>query len=146
MENQYPNNTSKKQVKNPQKSSPLLSRPSQGPLLLPKIPQQRQPLPSNILQQNLPLPPKLPPLLPKAPQNPPLPPNFLQQNSLLYSQIPQQPQGVYNYVQVPQGHYSYLHSGTSEMNQFYPTDPYFNSDTEKEQPLLTKVQLLIFFF
>ncbi|CAG8715594.1 14852_t:CDS:1, partial [Funneliformis caledonium] len=32
----------------------------------PKIPQQRQPLPSNILQQNLSLLLKLPPLFPKA--------------------------------------------------------------------------------
>src|SRR6266540_6957938 len=128
MKNQYPNNTSKKQVKNPQKSSPLLSRLSQDPPLLPKIPQQRQPLPSKILQQNLPLSPKVPPLLPRASQNPPLPPNFLQQNSLLHSQIPQQPQEVYNYVKVPQGHYPLLYLKTSEMNQFYSMDPYFNSD------------------
>jgi len=156
MANRYPNNTSKKQVKNPQQRS----RISQGPLLLPKIPQQSLPLPSKISQQNLPLPskvppllpkappllPKAPPLLPKAPQNPPLPPNFLQQNPLLHSKNPQQPQEIYNYVKVPQDNY-FLRSEISEGNQFYSVDPYFNQDLtqfltddkEQEQSLLTKV-------
>lgn len=145
MADKYPNNTSKKQ---PQQNPPLLSRTSQGRPLLPRIPQQRLPLPSKIPQQNLSLTPKVPPLLPKASQNLPLPSNFSQQNTLLHFKIPQQqPQEVYNYVKVPQDNYSFLRSETSEVNQFYSMDPYFNPnltqflthDKEKEQSLLTKV-------
>ena len=146
MENQYSNNTSKKQVKKSSQQS--LSRISQGPPLLPKIPQQILPLPSKISQQNLPLPSKVPRLLPKALETSPLPPNFSQQNLPSRSKIPQQPlQEVYNYVKVPQDYYSFLHSETSEMNQFYSMDLYFNSnltqflahDKEKQQSLSTKV-------
>jgi len=150
MANQYSNNTLKNQVKKcSQQSLPLLSKISQGPPLLPKIPQQSLPLPSNISQQNLSLPSKVPSLLPKASENSPLPSNFSQKNSLLHFKIPQQPpqEVYYNYVKVPQDHYSFLHSETSEMNQLYSIDPCFNSnltqflmpDKEKKQSLSTKV-------
>ena len=152
MAQQYSNNTLKKQVKGSQQSSPLLSKTSQSQPLLPKIPQQSLHLPSEISQQSPLLPPKIsqqsPLLLPKVPQQSPLLlPKVPQQSPLLHSKISQHPYEVYNYVEVPQNHYSLLRSETPEMNQFYSMDPYFNPnltqfltyDKEKEQSLLTKV-------
>jgi hypothetical protein len=131
----------KKRVESSQQDLLLVPRTFQGQPLLPKIPPQKPLLLPKVLQQSSPLSQQN---LPQPQQNPPLLP--LQQSSFLHSKI-SHPYEVHKYVEIPQDHYSFLHSETPEMNQFYSRDSYFNSDLtqflmhdkKKEASLMTKV-------